>query len=101
MDAPGLSVSADLGVLVDVEMNVSVQFGYQVATEAVFQRGIARIGQPHGLQLWRDAAFRIAEPSDYTTRFTEAYDVAAASHDENAPGSLMPSWRIWPFLSSR
>ena len=29
------------------------------------------------------------------------YEVAAAIHDENAPGSLMPSWRIWPFLSSR
>jgi myo-inositol 2-dehydrogenase / D-chiro-inositol 1-dehydrogenase len=64
----------DTGVLVDVEMNVSVQFGYQVATEAVFQRGVARIGQPHGLQLWQDAAFRIAEHADYTTRFKEAYD---------------------------
>ena len=26
---------------------------------------------------------------------------AAAVHDENAPASLMPSCRIWPFLSSR
>jgi hypothetical protein len=28
------------------------------------------------------------------------YDVAAAIQEEKAPGSLMPSWRIWPFLSS-
>ena len=27
-------------------------------------------------------------------------DVAAASHAENAPGSLMPSSRIWPRMSS-
>ena len=25
---------------------------------------------------------------------------AAAIHEEKAPASLMPSWRIWPFLSS-
>ena len=65
----------DNGVLVDVEMNVSVRFGYQVATEAVFQHGVARIGQPEGLQLWQDAEFRIAEHTTYTTRFKQAYDV--------------------------
>ena len=30
-----------------------------------------------------------------------AYDVAAAIHEAKAPGSLIPSWRIWPDLSSR
>lgn len=64
----------DNGVLVDVEMNVSVQFGYQVATEAVFEKGVARIGQPSGLQLWQNGAFRIGEHADFTTRFAEAYD---------------------------
>lgn len=70
-----LLMELDNGVLVDVEMNVSIQFGYQVATEAVFQRGVARIGQPRGLQLWQDAGFRIAEHADFTTRFQEAYDL--------------------------
>ncbi|WP_243062677.1 Gfo/Idh/MocA family protein [Humibacter sp. RRB41] len=65
----------DNGVLVDVEMNVSVRFGYQVATEAVFERGVARIGQPEGLELWQDGAFRIAEHQTYTTRFKRAYDL--------------------------
>lgn len=65
----------DNGVLVDVEMNVSVQFGYQVATEAVFQRGVARIGQPEGLQLWQDGRFQVEEHLSYTTRFRQAYDV--------------------------
>ena len=51
----------DNGVLVDVEMNVSVRFGYQVATEAVFQRGVARIGQPQGMQLWQQGQFQIEE----------------------------------------
>lgn len=65
----------DNGVLVDVEMNVSVQFGYQVATEAVFQRGVARIGQPEGLQLWQDGRFQLDEHQSFTTRFKQAYDV--------------------------
>lgn len=70
-----LLMELDNGVLVDVEMNVSIGFGYQVVTEAVFERGVARIGQPHGLQLWQDAGVRIAEHADFTTRFQEAYDL--------------------------
>lgn len=62
------------GVLVDVEMNVSVQFGYQVATEAVFERGIARIGQPSGLQRWEAGTVRVQEHESFTTRFAAAYD---------------------------
>jgi myo-inositol 2-dehydrogenase/D-chiro-inositol 1-dehydrogenase len=65
----------DNGVLVDVEMNVSIQFGYQVSTEAVFEQGVARIGEPSGLQLWQAGRFSVAEHADFTTRFREAYDL--------------------------
>ncbi|GLI27897.1 inositol 2-dehydrogenase [Agromyces rhizosphaerae] len=62
------------GVYVDVEMNVSVQFGYQVGTEAVFDRGLARIGQPSGLQRWDAGRFGVAEHESFVTRFADAYD---------------------------
>jgi myo-inositol 2-dehydrogenase/D-chiro-inositol 1-dehydrogenase len=62
------------GVLADVEMNVSAQFGYQVATEAVFEKGVARIGQPAGLHRWSDGAFTIGEHVSFVTRFARAYD---------------------------
>ncbi|WP_167133281.1 Gfo/Idh/MocA family protein [Paramicrobacterium chengjingii] len=62
------------GVLVDVEMNVSIQFGYQVATEAVFEKGTARIGQPSGLERWQDGRVFQREHADFTTRFADAYD---------------------------
>ena len=62
------------GVLVDVEMSVSVQFGYQVATDAVFEQGIARIGQPSGMQRWQTGRFSMREHESYTTRFADAYD---------------------------
>ena len=62
------------GVLVDVEMSVSVQFGYQVATEAVFEQGIARIGQPSGMQRWSAGRFSVKDHESFTTRFADAYD---------------------------
>ena len=62
------------GVLVDVEMNVSVAFGYQVATEAVFEQGVARIGQPQGMQRWEAGNFIVKEHESFVTRFEAAYD---------------------------
>lgn len=62
------------GVLVDVEMNVSVAFGYQVATEAVFEQGVARIGQPSGMQRWEAGRFIVKEHESFVTRFEAAYD---------------------------
>lgn len=84
------------GVLVDVEMNVNVQFGYQVATEAVFEKGLARIGQPSGLQRWTEGQFIVNEHTDFTTRFAAAYDRQIqywvdAVHD----GSLVAGPNAW------
>lgn len=62
------------GVLVDLEMNVSVQFGYQVTTEAVFESGVARIGENAGLQLWQAGRTGTGVDADFTTRFATAYD---------------------------
>lgn len=62
------------GVLADVEMNVSVQFGYQVKTEAVFEKGIAEIGRTAGMTLWKDGRYGGAEHGSFKTRFAEAYD---------------------------
>ncbi|WP_437583508.1 Gfo/Idh/MocA family protein [Paramicrobacterium sp. CJ85] len=67
-------IELENGVLVDVEMNVSIQFGYQVATEAVFEKGTARIGQPNGLQRWQDERVFQREHASFTTRFADAYD---------------------------
>jgi len=51
-------LETESGVIATVEMNVSVQFGYQVITEAVFQKGVSEIGRSNGM----------------TTRFARAYD---------------------------
>jgi myo-inositol 2-dehydrogenase/D-chiro-inositol 1-dehydrogenase len=62
------------GVLADVEINVNVQFGYQVTTEAVFEKGVAEIGKTAGMTRWRDAGWGGVEHVSFTTRFAAAYD---------------------------
>jgi myo-inositol 2-dehydrogenase / D-chiro-inositol 1-dehydrogenase len=84
------------GVLVDVEMNVSARFGYQVATEAVFESGVARIGQPAGLQRWSAGAVAVAEHQSFTTRFAAAYDAQVQSWvDAVRDGSLVAGPNAW------
>lgn len=62
------------GVLANVEMNVSVQFGYQVKTEAIFEQGIAEIGRTAGLTQWQGGRWGGAEHTSFKTRFAAAYD---------------------------
>jgi myo-inositol 2-dehydrogenase/D-chiro-inositol 1-dehydrogenase len=67
-------IELESGVIATVEINVSVQFGYQVVTEAVFERGIAEIGKTAGLELWRDGRWGGAEHMSFKTRFGAAFD---------------------------
>lgn len=55
-------------------MNVNVQFGYQVTTDAVFERGVAEIGRSAGLALYSGNGLHRAEHQDFRRRFGEAYD---------------------------
>ncbi|SEB08021.1 Gfo/Idh/MocA family protein [Leifsonia sp. 21MFCrub1.1] len=89
-------IELENGVLVDVEMNVSVQFGYHVGTEAVFQTGVARIGQPSGLQQWAAGRFSIAEHMSFKTRFARAYDAQVQAWvNAVRDGSLVAGPTAW------
>lgn len=84
------------GVLVDVEMNVNAQFGYQVATEAVFESGIARIGQPSGMERWNSGRFSIKDHETFETRFADAYDSQVQRWvDAVARGELIDGPNSW------
>lgn len=61
-------------VLATVELNVSVQFGYQVKTEAVFERGIAEIGRTSGMTTFFEGQIATEEHMSFKTRFAAAYD---------------------------
>jgi myo-inositol 2-dehydrogenase / D-chiro-inositol 1-dehydrogenase len=67
-------IELESGVIATVEINVSVQFGYQVVTQAVFEHGVAEIGHTAGLKLWRDGRWGGAEHTSFKTRFGAAFD---------------------------
>jgi myo-inositol 2-dehydrogenase/D-chiro-inositol 1-dehydrogenase len=67
-------LETESGVIATVEMNVSVQFGYQVITEAVFQKGVSEIGRSNGMTTWEAGRSSTAEHVSYLTRFARAYD---------------------------
>jgi len=62
------------GQVVDTEIFVNCDFGYQVGCEAVCEHGTARIGDDHGV--FSNAAGRWggAVPPGFVERFEEAYD---------------------------
>lgn len=88
-------IEMENGVLADVEMSVNVRFGYQVATEGVFEQGVARIGQPAGMQVWEDGFSRIAEHRDFTTRFAQAYDSQVQSWVDAARAGTLAGPSAW------
>ncbi|MCX6450876.1 MAG: Gfo/Idh/MocA family oxidoreductase [Actinobacteria bacterium] len=67
-------METESGIVAAVEMNVSVQFGYQVITEAVFQKGVAEIGRSSGMTTWEAGRSSQSEHTTYITRFARAYD---------------------------
>jgi len=67
-------LETDSEVLATVEMNVSVGFGYQVKTEAVFEAGIADIGRASGMEVAFDGEITKQEHASFKTRFASAYD---------------------------
>jgi myo-inositol 2-dehydrogenase/D-chiro-inositol 1-dehydrogenase len=67
-------IELESGVIATVEINVSVQFGYQVVTQAVFEHGVAEIGKTAGLELWSDGRWGGAEHMSFKTRFGAAFD---------------------------
>ena len=75
LDEPQLVVvELASGVVAIVEINVNIQFGYQVTTEAVFERGVAEIGKTAGLKRWTDGRWVGAEHHSFKTRFGAAFD---------------------------
>ena len=67
-------LETDSGVLADVEIFVNAQYGYEVTTEAVFERGVVRIGDGSGPEVWTAGRASRAVASTFTERFADAYD---------------------------
>lgn len=62
------------GVLIDVEVFVNCQFGYDIECEIVCENGILRMAEPSSPLVRRDARRFVALETDWKRRFAEAYD---------------------------
>ncbi|WP_146339705.1 Gfo/Idh/MocA family protein [Nesterenkonia sp. NBAIMH1] len=79
--APGLQdpqqvvIQTSSGLLADVEIFCSAQFGYQVRTQAVFERGVVAVGEAGELEVTADGRRGTAVDAGFVSRFRDAYDV--------------------------
>jgi myo-inositol 2-dehydrogenase/D-chiro-inositol 1-dehydrogenase len=62
------------GVLADVEIFVNAQFGYQVATQAVFEQGIVNIGEDGGPYIRTAGHWGGEITPSFVERFGSAFD---------------------------
>lgn len=70
-----VTIETASGVLATVEIFVCAQVGYQVDTQASFERGIASVSGASALELTTNQAKGSAIDAGFETRFREAYDL--------------------------
>jgi myo-inositol 2-dehydrogenase/D-chiro-inositol 1-dehydrogenase len=78
-DPQHVLIETTSGVLVDVEIFVNAQFGYQVATEAAFEDGIVEIGGDGGPYVRRAGRWGGEVTPGFEARFGAAYDLEVQS----------------------
>jgi myo-inositol 2-dehydrogenase / D-chiro-inositol 1-dehydrogenase len=74
-DPQHVLIETEKGVLADVEIFMNAQFGYQVATQAVFEKGIVNIGEDGGPYLRSAGRWGGEITPSYIERFRDAYDI--------------------------
>jgi myo-inositol 2-dehydrogenase/D-chiro-inositol 1-dehydrogenase len=69
-----LLLESEGGVLVDVELSVSVGYGYDVRCEVVGESGTASLGDEGAVRLVAAGKRSTRVPSDWRDRFADAYE---------------------------
>lgn len=62
------------GTLIDVEIFVNCQYGYDIQCEVIGETGIARLPEPNAVQMRKSAKLSTAILTDWKDRFIKAYD---------------------------
>jgi myo-inositol 2-dehydrogenase/D-chiro-inositol 1-dehydrogenase len=78
-DPQQVLIETEGGVLADVEIFVNAQFGYQVATEAVFENGIVNIGGDTGPYIRSVGRWGGEVTPSFVERFKNAFDLEVQS----------------------
>ena len=78
-DPQHVLIETESGVLADVEIFVNAQFGYEVATQAVFEKGIVNIGEDSGPYIRSAGRWGGEITPGFVERFKSAFDVEVQS----------------------
>ncbi|MBV8095871.1 MAG: Gfo/Idh/MocA family oxidoreductase [Acetobacteraceae bacterium] len=78
-DPQHVLIETESGVLADVEIFVNAQFGYQVTTEAVFEKGIVNIGGDTGPYARTAGRWGGKVAQSFIDRFGAAFDAEVKS----------------------
>ena len=78
-DPQHVLIETERGVLADVEIFVNSQFGYQVATQAVFEKGIVNTGEDGGPYVRSAGRWGGEITPGFVERFRNAYDAEMQS----------------------
>jgi myo-inositol 2-dehydrogenase/D-chiro-inositol 1-dehydrogenase len=83
------------GILIDVELNVNVRYGYDIRGEVVCESGTAQLPVASNVLITNGKGHSAAVPADWRQRFVRAYDVelqewlddVAADRDASGPSA--------------
>lgn len=83
------------GVLADVEIFVNAQFGYQVATQIVFEDGIVNIGNDGGPYVRSAGRWGGTVTPSFVERFQQAFDLELQTWVEAARKGMIDGPSAW------
>jgi myo-inositol 2-dehydrogenase / D-chiro-inositol 1-dehydrogenase len=94
-DPQHVLIETESGVLADVEIFVNAQFGYQVATQAVCEKGIVNIGEDGGPYIRSGGRWGGEITPGFVERFRSAYDREVQSWVDAAKRHEVGGPTVW------
>lgn len=83
------------GVRIDVEINMSSGYGYDIQCEIVGEKGVIRLPDPPAVLMRANGASSYALCDDWSKRFIEAYDVEFAQWAESVQNDCLSGPTSW------
>ena len=94
-DPQHVLIETESGVLADVEIFVNARFGYQVATQAVCEKGIVNIGEDDGPYIRSGGRWGGEIAPGFVERFRSAYDREVQSWVDAAKRHEVGGPTVW------
>jgi myo-inositol 2-dehydrogenase/D-chiro-inositol 1-dehydrogenase len=94
-DPQHVLIETESGVLADVEIFVNALFGYQVSTQAVFEKGIVNIGEDGGPYIRSAGHWGGEITPGFVERFRSAYDAEVQSWIDAAKRGEVGGPTVW------